>query len=107
MGTIGDLADNILEAFSEFQDIQYYQNEQRDKQIKKIIEETRRNMLIILIITFLFTILLSLVMPGKIALLHLKRLMMPLESYRIVTLTSQFTTIKMMRLVSSQKKLIK
>lgn len=68
LGTIGDLADNILEAFSEFQDIQYYQNEQRDKQIKKIIEETRRNMLIILIITFLFTILLSLVMPGKIAL---------------------------------------
>lgn len=66
--TIGDLADKILEAFSEFQDIQYYQNEQRDKQIKKIIEETRRNMLIILIITFLFTILLSLVMPGKIAL---------------------------------------
>jgi nitrogen fixation/metabolism regulation signal transduction histidine kinase len=65
---IGDLADKILEAFSEFQDIQYYQNEQRDIKIKKIIVETRRNMLIILIITFLFTIILSLVVPGKIAL---------------------------------------
>jgi nitrogen fixation/metabolism regulation signal transduction histidine kinase len=65
---IGELADKILEAFSEFQDIQYYQNEKRDKQIKSIIGETRRNMLITLIITFLGTILLSLVVPGKIAL---------------------------------------
>jgi nitrogen fixation/metabolism regulation signal transduction histidine kinase len=66
--TIGDLADKILDAFSEFQDMQYYQNEQRDKQIKSIIGETRRYMLIVLIITFLFTILMSLVIPGKIAL---------------------------------------
>lgn len=66
--TIGDLADKILEAFSEFQDIQYYQNELRDKQIRKIIDETRRNMLITLIITFLGTILLGLVIPGKISL---------------------------------------
>jgi nitrogen fixation/metabolism regulation signal transduction histidine kinase len=65
---IGDLADKILESFSEFQDKKLDQNVQRDSRIKKIIEETRRNMLIILIITFLFTILLSLVMPGKIAL---------------------------------------
>jgi nitrogen fixation/metabolism regulation signal transduction histidine kinase len=68
LATIGELADKILEAFSEFQDIQYFQNELRDKQIKKIIEETRRNMLITLIITFLGTILLGLVIPGKIAL---------------------------------------
>lgn len=66
--TIGELADKILDAFSEFQDMQYYQNEQRDKQIKSIIGETRRYMLIVLIITFLFTILMSLVIPGKIAL---------------------------------------
>lgn len=65
---IGDLADKILEAFSEFQDIQYYQNEQRDKQVKAIIGETRQNMLIVLIITFLGTIILSLMIPGKIAL---------------------------------------
>ena len=68
LATIGELADKILEAFSEFQDIQYFQNELRDKQIKKIIEETRRNMLITLIITFLGTILLGLIIPGKIAL---------------------------------------
>ncbi len=64
----GELADKILEAFSEFQDIQYYQNEQRDKRLKEIIGETRRYMLIVLIITFLITIILSLVIPGKIAL---------------------------------------
>lgn len=68
LAAIGELADKILEAFSEFQDIQYYQNEQRDKQLKGIIGETRRYMLIVLIITFLFTIILSLVIPGKIAL---------------------------------------
>lgn len=65
---IGELADKILDAFSKFQDIQYFQNEKRDKQLEEIIGETRRYMLIILIITFLFTILLSLVIPGKIAL---------------------------------------
>ncbi len=67
LATISELTDKILEAFSEFQDIQYFQNEQRDKQVKAIIGETRRNMLITLIITFLGTILLSLVIPGKIA----------------------------------------
>lgn len=67
ISTIDGLTDKILEAFSEFQDIQYFQNEQRDKQVKAIIGETRRNMLITLIITFLGTILLSLVVPGKIA----------------------------------------
>lgn len=67
LSTINELTDKILEAFSEFQDIQYFQNEQRDKQVKTIIGETRRNMLITLIITFLGTILLSLVVPGKIA----------------------------------------
>ncbi len=68
LGSIGDLADKILEAFSEFQDIQVYQSEIRDKRIKKIIGETKRNMMITLIITFLGTILLGLVVPGKIAL---------------------------------------
>ncbi len=67
ISTINELTDKILEAFSAFQDIQYFQNEQRDKQVKSIIGETRRNMLITLIITFLGTILLSLVVPGKIA----------------------------------------
>ncbi|MBD66390.1 MAG: hypothetical protein CME62_14360 [Halobacteriovoraceae bacterium] len=68
VSAIGELADKILEAFSEFQDIQYYQNVKRDKELEDIIGDTRRYMLIVLIITFLFTILLSLVIPGKIAL---------------------------------------
>lgn len=67
ISTINELTDKILEAFSEFQDIQYFQNEQRDKQVKSIIGETRRYMLITLIITFLGTILIALVIPGKIA----------------------------------------
>ena len=50
ISAIGELADKILEAFSEFQDIQYYQNEKRDKQIEEIIGETRRHMLILSLI---------------------------------------------------------
>ena len=65
---INQLADKILESFSQIQDIQFHQNQERDKQIKKIIGETRRYMLIDLIITFFATILLSLVIPGNVAL---------------------------------------
>lgn len=68
MASIGDLADKILDSFSEFQDIQYFQSVERDKKIKKIINETKRNMMITLIISFLGTIILGLVVPGKIAL---------------------------------------
>ena len=68
MASIGELADKILESFSEFQDIQYLQSVQRDKQLKATINETKRNMMITLIIGFLGTIILGLVMPGKIAL---------------------------------------
>jgi len=67
LSTVSELSDKILDAFSEFQETQYFENEQRDKQVRSIIGETRRNMLITLIITFLGTILLSLVVPGKIA----------------------------------------
>ena len=38
------------------------------KKIKEIINETKRNMMITLIIGFLGTIILALVVPGKIAL---------------------------------------
>ena len=65
---VGDLADKILESFSEFQDIQYIETKERDKKIKEIVGETKRHMMIVLIICFLFTIILSLVIPGKIAL---------------------------------------
>lgn len=66
--TINELMDKILDSFTRIQDIQFLQNQERDKQIKKIIGETRRYMLIDLIITFLATILLSLVIPGNVAL---------------------------------------
>lgn len=68
MTSIGELSDKILDAFSEFQNFQLYQNEGRDKKIKEIINETKRKMMITLIIAFLWTIILGLIIPGKIAL---------------------------------------
>ena len=68
MTSIGELSDKILDAFSEFQIFQLYQNEGRDKKIKEIINETKRKMMITLIIAFLWTIILGLIIPGKIAL---------------------------------------
>lgn len=68
ISTISDLSDKILDSFSEFQDIQYFQSVERDKQIKQIINETKRNMMVTLIIGFLGVIILGLVVPGKIAL---------------------------------------
>ena len=65
---ISDLADKILEAFSDFQDIQYSQIVERDKKTQKIIKETKKYMMISLILGFLGTILLALIMPGWIAL---------------------------------------
>ena len=58
---IGDLTDKILESFSHFQKTQYTLN-------KKIIEQTKQRMMIILLIGFLFTALLSILIPGKITL---------------------------------------
>lgn len=68
INSTGDLADKILEAFTEFQDIQYFQNADRDKKIKTIIKRTKRNMMYTLIITFVGAMLLALVIPGTIAL---------------------------------------
>ena len=68
MTTIGDLSDKILDSFSEFQDIQYFETVERDRKIKDIISDTKRHMMIVLIIGFLSTINLALVIPGKIAL---------------------------------------
>ena len=66
--SISELADKILDTFSELQDIQIIQAVERDKKVKNIINETKRNMMISLIIGFLGTIILGLVVPGKIAL---------------------------------------
>jgi hypothetical protein len=63
-----DLSDKILDSFTDFQDIQYRQSEGRDEKMKEIINQTKRNMMITLIIGFLGTIILGLIVPGKIAL---------------------------------------
>ena len=68
MASISDLSDKILETFSDLQDIQISHEVRKDKNIKQIIVETKKNMMIVLIIGFLGTIVLGLVVPGKIAL---------------------------------------
>jgi len=68
MSSIAELADKILDSFTEFQDIQYLQGQERDKKIKDIVNETKRNMMIVLIIGLLTIIILALIVPGKIAL---------------------------------------
>lgn len=68
MSSIADLADKILDSFSELQEAQLGQTIEKDKRVKKIINETKRNMMISLIIGFLGTIVLGLVVPTKIAL---------------------------------------
>lgn len=68
ISSISDLNDKIQESFSEFQNLLALRYEERDKRVKNIIDETKRNMMITLIITFFGTILLGLVVPGKIAL---------------------------------------
>jgi len=68
MSSVADLADKILDSFTELQDVQLSQTIERDKRIRKIINETKRNMMITLIVGFLGTIVLGLVIPNKIAL---------------------------------------
>ena len=68
MTSVADLADKILDAFTELQARQLRQNEKRDDKLREIISETKKTMMITLICTFLFTILLGLIIPGKIAL---------------------------------------
>lgn len=65
---VAETADKILDGFSEFQDIQYLSSLKKDKDIKDIINETKKIMMIVLIMGFLGTIILGLVVPGKIAL---------------------------------------
>jgi len=68
MASIGDIADKILEFFTDLQDILNKLSQAGDKNIKQIINETKRLMMVILIIGFCAGILLNLVIPAKIAL---------------------------------------
>lgn len=65
---ISDYSDKILDTFADYQDIQKQEGEMREMAIKETVIETKRNMMITLIIGFLTTIILGLVIPGKIAL---------------------------------------
>jgi nitrogen fixation/metabolism regulation signal transduction histidine kinase len=58
----------VFGAFKPFQKELQKWSQSKQEILTNITSETRRNMLIVLIITFLGTILLSLVIPGKIAL---------------------------------------
>ena len=66
--SVGDLADKILDSYSNFSDIQYVENKGLERQYEEVIKETKKNMMITLIIGFLGTIILGLIVPGKIAL---------------------------------------
>jgi PAS domain S-box-containing protein len=66
--SVAELSDKILDSFLEFQDYHMLQSNERDKKIKVILTESKKNMMITLIIAFLGSIILGLVIPGKIAL---------------------------------------
>ncbi len=65
---VSNMTDKILDSFSEIQNLAYDHERYREAEIKKIIEETKLNMLYTLILTFLATLLLGLIIPSKIAL---------------------------------------
>ena len=66
--SISDLSDEILDAFTELQIRQLDQSKKRNNKLQEIIGETKKTMMITLICTFLFTVLLGLIIPRKIAL---------------------------------------
>ncbi len=68
LASIGELFDKILDSFSQFQDVHFFQKKDRASEFQAIISEVKKNMMITLIIGFLATLLLGLVVPGKIAL---------------------------------------
>ncbi|MCK5073964.1 MAG: hypothetical protein KAQ98_11095 [Bacteriovoracaceae bacterium] len=68
IASTGDIADKILESFTELQDTLNKLSREGDEKIYVVINETKRLMMIILIIGFCAIILLNLVIPAKIAL---------------------------------------
>ncbi len=63
-----ELAYRILDEFAQFQDFQYLQAKENNEKMKKVVNRTKKNMMITLIIGFLTTIILALIAPGKISL---------------------------------------
>ena len=68
MSATEGLVDKIIEAFSQLQKEQYASNSEEDGQMKKIIDETKQRMMVVLIVGFCATILLALIIPRRVAL---------------------------------------
>ena len=66
--SVGDLADRILETYSDFSEVQYIENQGRKVRYERVIKEIKKNMMITLIVGLLGTIVLGLIVPSKIAL---------------------------------------
>ncbi len=66
--TISTLTDNLLDNLTEILSVLSKQSQLREEKLQKILIDTKRYMMITLIIGFLSTIILGLVIPGKIAL---------------------------------------
>lgn len=66
--TITTLTDKMLDNLTEVLSILSKESQHREEKLQQILIDTKRYMMITLIIGFLFTIVLGLVIPGKIAL---------------------------------------
>lgn len=66
--SVGEIADKILDTFTDLQEGYNLQLTSKEKNLKETINKIKQKMMITLIIGFLGTIVLGLVVPGKIAL---------------------------------------
>jgi nitrogen fixation/metabolism regulation signal transduction histidine kinase len=68
LSEISEASTGILDMYTQLQERQQSRNDARNQQINKVIEETKKYMMITLIIGFLTTIIAGLVVPGKVVL---------------------------------------
>lgn len=68
MSNVTELTERLLDYLTDILSEMGKETRQKDEGIKKILIETKRNMMVTLIIGFLGTIILALVIPGKLAL---------------------------------------
>lgn len=66
--SVGEISDKILDTFNDLQESYNLQLTSNEKSLKETINQIKQKMMITLIIGFLGTIVLGLVVPGKIAL---------------------------------------
>jgi len=66
--SVGEISDKILDSFNDLQENYNIQLTNNEKSLKETINQIKQKMMITLIIGFLGTIVLGLVVPGKIAL---------------------------------------